>query len=70
MSGYVVDTNALYWHLTNSSRLSPTAREVFDNAQKGRGVLIVPHLTLAELYYLLRKRGQVELYDPFLVLQL
>ena len=57
MSLYVLDTHALFWHLTASKRLSKRARQVFDDARKGKAVLILSPIVLLELYALLRKVG-------------
>ncbi len=52
---YVVDTHALFWHLTNSTRLSTSARQVFDAAVSGAALLVLSPIVLLELYALLRK---------------
>lgn len=49
---FVADTNALWWFISGSGQLSPAAAAVFELAEAGRAVLIVPAIALAELYYL------------------
>ena len=55
---FVVDTNALWWYISGSDRLSPAAAAVFELALIGRAVLIVPAIALAELYYVSVKMGR------------
>jgi PIN domain nuclease of toxin-antitoxin system len=55
VSQYVTDTHALYWHLANDSRLSPTARQVFLGADAGLHQVIVPGIALIEMVYLVEK---------------
>ncbi len=55
---FVVDTNALWWYISRSDRLSPAAAAVFELALVGRAVLIVPAIALAELYYVSVKMGR------------
>ncbi len=52
---YVVDTHALFWHLTHSTRLSSAAQHVFNSAIQGTSLLVLSPIVLLELYALLRK---------------
>lgn len=52
---YVADTHALFWYLTNSPRLGAQASSAFDEGVRGRAVIYVPAVVLAELYYLNEK---------------
>ena len=54
---YVVDTHALIWYLRGSSLLSPTAREIFQAAERGETLLCVSSISVAELYYANKKFG-------------
>jgi PIN domain nuclease of toxin-antitoxin system len=63
---YLLDTHALYWHLIGSPRLSSTAANIYTEAQAGRAILVVYYIALAELYYLLQKYGQTNLFAPLL----
>lgn len=63
---YLLDTHALYWHLIGSPRLSSSAVHVFTEAQAGKAVLVVYYVVLAELYYLLQKYGQTDLFAQLL----
>lgn len=59
---FVVDTNALWWYISRSDRLSPSATAIFELALAGRATLIVPAIALAELYYVSVKLGRS--YSP------
>ncbi len=45
---YVADTHAFVWYLTDSSQLSRKARDVFDSAEKGEAIIIIPATVLLE----------------------
>ncbi|MCZ6675805.1 MAG: PIN domain-containing protein [Candidatus Poribacteria bacterium] len=63
---YLLDTHAVYWHLIGSPRLSSSATNVFAEAQTGKAILVVYYVVLAELYYLLQKYSQTDLFAPLL----
>lgn len=54
-SQYVIDTHALYWHLTEPSKLSDAARQIFAEAYRGNCMLILSPIVLLELYAVIRK---------------
>lgn len=53
---YVTDTHSLIWHLTDDPKLSPQARQAFQNADVGRDHIIIPCILLFELLYLVEKQ--------------
>jgi PIN domain nuclease of toxin-antitoxin system len=55
MSSCVIDTHALFWHLSNHQALSRAAQAAILAAESGTGAIFVPAIVLAELYYLNRK---------------
>jgi PIN domain nuclease of toxin-antitoxin system len=55
MSEYVADTHPLHWHLTGDSRLSPTVRRLFTEADAGLHRIHVPSIILVEMVYLAEK---------------
>jgi len=57
VADHVVDTHALYWYLTQSSKLSPAAMQVFQDSAQGQGILFIPSIVVAELYFLNLKAG-------------
>ncbi len=54
---YVVDTNALIWHLTNDRKLGARARVIFNAAEQGQTRLIVSAIVMAEMFYANKKFG-------------
>ena len=63
---FAIDTHALYWHLTNAPNLSLNARKVFEDAQRGLATLAVPHVVLAEFFYLLQSRAKYTFFKRLL----
>ncbi|MCH7620444.1 MAG: PIN domain-containing protein [Chloroflexi bacterium] len=54
---YVTDTNALFWYLSDASRLSAAADAVFRLAAAGQAHILVPAIVLAEILTLTRTVG-------------
>ena len=54
---YVTDTNALFWYLSDASRLSAAADAVFRLAAAGQAHILVPAIVLAEVLSLTRTVG-------------
>ena len=54
---YVVDTNALIWHLTNDRKLGTRARDIFNAAELGQTRLVVSAIVMAEMFYANKKFG-------------
>ena len=54
---YVTDTNALFWYLSDASRLSAAADAVFRLAAAGQAHILVPAIVLAEVLALTRTVG-------------
>lgn len=67
----VTDTHGLCWHLSDDPRLSPTARQIFQGADRGVNQIVVPGITLVEMIYLVERnrivRAHVE--QLFAILQ-
>jgi PIN domain nuclease of toxin-antitoxin system len=59
---YVVDTNALIWHLTGHHKLSKAAKAIFEAAKHGETRLVVSSITLAEMFFSDQKYGH---FDDF-----
>ena len=47
---YVVDTHALYWHLTSDSKLSAAARGAIERRHDPEVTVLVSAISIAELY--------------------
>lgn len=58
---YVVDTVAFVKYLQDE--LPPKADKIFKAAERGKGVLFVPHIVLGEFIYLSLK-GRLKVPDP------
>ncbi len=54
---YVTDTNALFWYLSDASRLSAAADAVFRLAAAGQAHILVPAIVLAEVIGLTKTVG-------------
>ena len=52
---YVVDTNALIWHLTKNARLSERVQAIFAAAARDDTSLVISAIVIAELYYANKK---------------
>jgi len=52
---FVPDTHALFFYLTDDSKLKAGAKAVFDRFDKGEVTLFVPWIVIAELFWLSRK---------------
>ena len=63
---FCLDTHAIYWRRIASPKLSAPAAQVYQDGIDGKAILMVPHIVVAELFYLLRKHGHVALYVPML----
>ena len=67
MGAYVTDTHPLLWHLTRDSRLSPSAKNVFERTDAGADQVIIPSIVLIEIIYLIeKKRFPLALIDQVL----
>lgn len=53
---YVCDTHAFLWYLTNDSRLSKRAEEVFSLCERGEIKIIIPSIVLLECIDVLEKK--------------
>ena len=58
MSAAVLDTHVAVWLLTDSGRLSPTARAAIDAAEASGLPLYLPTICLVEMTYL-QERGRI-----------
>jgi len=56
---YVTDTHPFVWYLAEDTRLGPGAKEVFEQADSGKAVIIIPAIVMAESPFLAEK-GRVK----------
>lgn len=52
---FVPDTHALFFYLTDFSKLKARAKAAFNRFDNGEAVLFVPWIVIAELFWLARK---------------
>lgn len=69
MTYYVADTHAFLWYLTDAPQLSKKAREIFDLADAGKAVIILPAIVLLECIDVIDKK-KVDLEFQHLLMRL
>lgn len=57
MAVYVTDTHPLIWHQTSDAKLSPAAKKIFDETDRGRHTVWIPSIVLVEIVYICEKHG-------------
>ena len=55
---FVTDTHALWWQLETPERLSANAAAIFQLAEGGAAIIIVPAIVVADFYFLSVKMGK------------
>ncbi len=55
---FVADTHTLWWYLRSPELLSLDASSIFSLAERGRAIIFVPAIVIAELYFLSVKLGE------------
>ncbi len=53
---YVADAHSFLWFLTNDSRLSQKAKEIFRLCDQGKEIIAVPSIILLECLYVCEKK--------------
>ncbi|MBP6004002.1 MAG: PIN domain-containing protein [Pyrinomonadaceae bacterium] len=67
---FVVDTHALFWYLTDDSRLGSEASSVFEQAESGSAFIHIPSIVIAELYFIVRKfNAAIDFGPQFVILE-
>lgn len=61
---YTTDAHSLIWFLTADSKLSIRALNIFEKADEGENVIIVPTIVLAEIMHICeKKRADLEIKE-------
>ena len=61
---YVTDTHSLIWYLAEDEKLGKKAFSIFDKADRGEAIIIVPTIVLSEMIYICeKKRAGLEIKD-------
>lgn len=63
---YVTDTHPFLWFLTDDKRLGGEARKVYEKAEIGDAVVVVPTIVLAESSHISVKKGFKVKFDELL----
>ncbi|MFH1722848.1 MAG: PIN domain-containing protein [Candidatus Altiarchaeota archaeon] len=63
---YVIDTHALLWYVSADSRLGKNAQRIFEKAEIGDVVVLVPTIVLAEVMHILEKHELEKTYTEIL----
>lgn len=63
---YVTDTHPFLWFLADDRRLGKRARKVFEEAETGEAVIIVPTIVLAESSYISMKKDFKVKFDEII----
>ena len=53
---YVTDTHPFLWYLAEDKRLSANAKKIFDKAEAGNEIIVVPTIVLAESMHILEEK--------------
>jgi predicted nucleic acid-binding protein len=53
---YVTDTHPFLWYLSDDERLGTGAKEIFELAERGGAIVVVPVIVLAESLYIVAKK--------------
>lgn len=53
---YVTDAHSLIWYLSDDGRLGKNASAIFEKADNGEVIIIVPTIALAEIIHICEKR--------------
>jgi PIN domain nuclease of toxin-antitoxin system len=56
MEIFLADTHALLWWLAEDQRLGSSAKATFELAERGKAVILVPVIVLAESLFVLEKK--------------
>lgn len=67
---YVADTHSLIWFLSDPKKLGKNASKIFDKAEEGRCVIVIPTIVLAEIMYISeKKKANIKFMDILRKLQ-
>jgi PIN domain nuclease of toxin-antitoxin system len=53
---FVTDTHALLWWFTDSPRISLSAAEIFEKSEKGKNIIFIPTIVIAEALSIFDKK--------------
>ena len=53
---YVADAHGIIWYLTEDKKLGKKANSIFNRADNGEEIIIIPTIVLAEIMHICNKR--------------
>jgi len=53
---FIADTHSFLWYLADDPRLGKKARAVFERAERGEEIVVIPAIVLAESFYVVKKK--------------
>jgi PIN domain nuclease of toxin-antitoxin system len=53
---FLTDTHALLWYTTNSLKISPKAKNLFDKCERGECIIFIPSIVIAECLSIFDKK--------------
>ena len=56
---FITDTHSWLWHMSNDRRLGKKAKAVFQNADIGKSVILIPTIVVAEGIYIAKQKGML-----------
>lgn len=63
---FVTDTHSFLWYLSQEDKLGRGALNVFEEAEKGNVVILVPTIVLAEAFHVCNSKGIVVKFSQLL----
>lgn len=63
---YVTDTHSLIWFLSDNKSLSTKARMIFELAEKGENIIVIPTIVLAELFHICEKKNIPNIFSDII----
>ena len=53
---YLTDTHALLWHFTDSPKISPKTKDLFNQCERGECIIFIPSIVIAECLSIFDKK--------------
>ena len=63
---YVTDTHPFVWYLSGDNKIGKNAKKIFDRAENGEDIIVVPTIVLAECLHILEKKDMINEFKNIL----
>ena len=60
---YVADTRGIVWFLSDNPQLSEKAKNIFEETEQGKNIIVIPTIVLAELLYLCERKKMQNVFS-------